>query len=55
MMKRLKGATLAEVIEPTAWQAHTVRRFASVLGSKGRQKIEFSKNATGKRTCRIAK
>jgi len=39
MMKRAKGATLAETIEATGWQAHTVRGFVSILGSKGGEKV----------------
>ena len=55
MMKRAKGATLAEIMEATGWQKHTVRGFVSILGSKGGQKIESSKNAAGERSYRIAK
>ena len=55
MMKRAKGATLAEIMEVTGWQAHTVRGFVSILGSKGGEAIESSKNTTGERTYRIAK
>jgi catechol 2,3-dioxygenase-like lactoylglutathione lyase family enzyme len=44
MIKRAKGTTLAEIMEATSWQAHTVRGFVSILGSKGGQKIESSKN-----------
>jgi hypothetical protein len=55
MMKRAKGATLAEIMDATAWQAHTVRGFVSILGSKGGEKIESSKNAAGERSYRIAK
>src|SRR5262249_9312609 len=55
MMKRAKGATLAEIMEATGWQAHTVRGFVSILGSKGGEKVESSKNASGDRTYRIAK
>ena len=55
MMKRAKGATLAEIIETTGWQKHTVRGFVSILGSKGGQKIESSKNAAGERSYHIAK
>jgi hypothetical protein len=47
MMKRAKGATLAEIMATTGWQAHTVRGFVSILGCKGGEKIESSKNATG--------
>jgi Protein of unknown function (DUF3489) len=35
MMKRAKGATRAEIMEATGWQAHTVRGFVSILGSQG--------------------
>src|ERR1700722_4083384 len=55
MMKRAKGATLTEIVEATGWQKHTVRGFVSILGSKGGQKIESSKNAAGERSYRIAK
>jgi hypothetical protein len=55
MMKRAKGGTLAEIVEATGWQKHTVRGFVSILGSKGGEKIESSKNAAGERSYRIAK
>jgi predicted transcriptional regulator len=55
MMKRAKGATLAEIMELTAWQKHTIRGFVSILGKKGGEKIESSKNAAGERTYKIAK
>jgi hypothetical protein len=55
LMKRAKGVTLPEIMEATGWQAHTVRGFVSVLGSKGGLKIESSKNAAGERSYRIAK
>jgi hypothetical protein len=55
MMKRARGATLEEIIETTGWQRHTVRGFVSILGRKGREKIESSKNAAGARTYRIVK
>jgi Protein of unknown function (DUF3489) len=35
LMKRTKGATMAEIMAATKWQAHTVRGFVSILGSKG--------------------
>jgi hypothetical protein len=54
LMKRAKGATLAEIIVATKWQAHTVRGFVSILGSKGGEKIDSSKNAGGERTYKIA-
>ncbi len=55
MMKRAKGVTLEEIMQATGWQAHTVRGFVSIMGSKGGEKIESSKNAAGERTYKIAK
>jgi hypothetical protein len=55
MMKRAKGVTLAQIREATGWQAHTVRGFVSILGSKGGEKIESSRSAAGERTYHIAK
>jgi hypothetical protein len=55
MMHRAKGATLEEIMKATGWQRHTVRGFVSILGSKGGEKIESTKNASGERTYKIAK
>ena len=55
MMKRAKGATLAEIVKARDWQPHTIRGFVSILGSKGGEKIESSKNEAGDRIYRIAK
>jgi hypothetical protein len=55
MMKRAKGATLVEIVEATGWQKHTVRGFVSILGSKGGETVESSKNTAGERTYKIAK
>jgi len=55
MTKRAKGATLDEIMAATGWQKHTVRGFVSILGSKGGEKIESSKNSAGERSYRIAK
>ena len=55
MIKRAKGTTLAEITEATGWQAHTVRGLVSILGSKGGEKIDSSKNAASEHTYRIAK
>jgi Protein of unknown function (DUF3489) len=55
LLKRVKGATLPEIMEATGWQKHTVRGFVSILGSKGGEKIESAKNAAGERSYRIAK
>ena len=55
MMKRAKGATLAEIMKETGWQPHTVRGFVSILGSTRGEKIESSKNPAGERTYKIGK
>lgn len=55
LMKRAKGATLAEIMAATGWQAYTVRGFISILGSKGGEKTQSSKSESGERTYRIAK
>lgn len=55
MMKRAKGATLAEIMAATDWQAHTVRGFVSILASKAGLTVESTKSADGTRTYRITK
>jgi hypothetical protein len=55
MMRRAKGATLTEIMQATGWQKHTVRGFVSILGSKGGQSIESSKNPAGERTYKVTK
>ena len=55
LMRRPKGVTLHEIIQATGWQKHTVRGFVSVLGSKGGEKIESTKNTAGERNYRITK
>ena len=55
MLKRAKGATLAEIMKETGWQPHTVRGFVTILGKKGEEKIESSKSADGERTYKIVK
>jgi Protein of unknown function (DUF3489) len=55
LMKRAKGGTLAEIMAVTKWQAHTVRGFVSILGSKGGEQVELSKNTAGERVYKIAK
>ena len=34
MMKRAKGATLAEIMKPTGWQPHTVRASSASLAAR---------------------
>jgi hypothetical protein len=55
MMKRAKGRDPGRDRDRDGWQKHKVRSSVSILGSKGGEKIESSKNAAGERSCRIAK
>ena len=55
MIARTKGATLAEIMKATDWQAHSVRGFISTAGKKHGIKIESAKNDVGERTYRIGK
>lgn len=38
LMKLAKGATLAEIMEMTGWQKHTVRGFVSILAARAARK-----------------
>ena len=55
MIGRAKGATLAEIMKATDWQAHSVRGFISTAGKKHGLKIESAKTEAGERTYKIAK
>jgi hypothetical protein len=55
MIARAKGATLAEIMKATDWQAHSVRGFISTAGKKHGVKIESAKSDAGERTHKIAK
>jgi Protein of unknown function (DUF3489) len=52
MIARAKGATLAEIMKATEWQAHSVRGFVSTAGKKHGIKIESAKNEEGERVYR---
>src|ERR1700683_3606482 len=55
MIGRAKGATLAEIMKATDWQAHSVRGFTSTAAKKHSINIESSKNEAGDRVYKIAK
>ena len=55
MIGRAKGATLAEIMKATDWQAHSVRGFISIAAKKHSINIESSKNDAGDRVYRLAK
>jgi hypothetical protein len=50
MIARAKGATLAEIMKATDWQAHSVRGYLSTAAKKHGIKIESTKNEGGERT-----
>src|SRR5271169_1270406 len=55
MIGRAKGATLAEIMKATDWQAHSVRGFISIAAKKHNINIESSKNEAGDRVYKTAK
>jgi hypothetical protein len=55
MIGRAKGATLAEIMKATDWQAHSVRGFLSTAAKKHDLKIESAKTEAGERVYTIAK
>jgi len=55
MIGRAKGASLAEIMKATDWQAHSVRGFLSTAAKKHKLKIESAKNDAGERVYKIAK
>ena len=49
LIGRTNGATLAEIMNATDWQAHSVRGFLSIASKKRGIKIESTKNDDGVR------
>jgi len=56
LLRRKQGATLADIMKATGWQAHSVRGFISgALGTKMGLTIESAKRDDGERVYSIAK
>jgi hypothetical protein len=55
LIGRAKGATLAEIMKATDWQAHSVRGFISLTARKQKLTIESVKNEAGERVYKIKK
>jgi hypothetical protein len=52
LIRRAKGATPAEIMKATGWQAHSVRGFISTAAKKYGIRIESVKNEKGERVYR---
>jgi hypothetical protein len=55
LIGRPKGASLAEIMKATDWQAHRVRGFLSTTAKKHGLKIESTKTEAGDRVYQIRK
>jgi hypothetical protein len=56
LLQRPKGATLAEIMKVTGWQAHSVRGFISgILGKKLGLAVESAKREDGERVYSISR
>jgi hypothetical protein len=56
LLRRAKGATLAEIMEAASWQAHSVRGFISgTLGKKMGLAVKSEKREDGTRVYSISK
>ena len=56
LLRRPKGATMAEIAKATDWQNHSIRGFISGnLTKKMGLTVESTKNEAGERTYRVAK
>jgi hypothetical protein len=55
LIGRPKGASLAEIMKATSWQAHSLRGFLSTATKKHGLKIESTKTEAGDRVYQIKK
>jgi hypothetical protein len=55
LLARPNGATLADLMKATEWQAHSVRGFLSTASRKRGVGIESLKNGKGERVYRVKK
>jgi hypothetical protein len=55
LLARTNGASLAELMKATGWQAHSVRGFLSTASRKRGVAIESLKNGKGERVYRVKK
>jgi Protein of unknown function (DUF3489) len=55
LIGRPKGASLAEIMKATDWQAHSVRGFLSTAANKHGLKIESTKTEAGDRIYQVKK
>ena len=55
LLARTSGASLAELMKATGWQAHSVRGFLSTASSKRGLTIHSLKNGKGQRVYRVKK
>jgi hypothetical protein len=53
LIGRAKGATLAEILQATKWQAHSVRGFLSRAAKAQRVKIASTRNEAGDRVYQL--
>ena len=53
MIGRPKGATLAEIMKATSWQAHSVRGFVSAAGKRYGVRIASVRNEAGDRVYHV--
>jgi Protein of unknown function (DUF3489) len=54
LLRRLEGATIAELTQATDWLPHSVRGFISgTLGKKLNLKVQSSKDAQGERRYKL--